>query len=150
MRATAYPFPDEDLAAAGDRTASPWFRSLDGAWEFALRDRPEAVTTGDVAAESDADGAWLPFEVPGCWTMHPDVDDHPHYTNVRMPFPLDPPEVPDANPTGVHRRTFRLPRGWKGRRTVLHVGGAESCLYVFCNGEPVGMGKDSRLPRSST
>ena len=146
MRATAYPFPDEQLAAAGDRTASPWFHSLDGTWDFALRDRPEAVAPADVSGDDRADG-WLPFEVPGSWTMHPDVDDHPHYTNVAMPFVAEPPDVPDDNPTGVHRRTITLPDGWSGRRTVLHVGGAESCLYVFCNGEPVGMGKDSRLPQ---
>ena len=146
MRATAYPYPDEDLAAAGDRAASPWFHSLDGTWDFALRDRPESVTVEDVGAGAGGDG-WLPFDVPGCWTMHPEVPDHPHYTNVRMPFDAEPPDVPDANPTGVHRRTFTVPEGWTGRRTVLHVGGAESCLYVFCNGEPVGMGKDSRLPQ---
>ena len=29
---------------------------------------------------------------------------------------------------------------------MLHVGGAESVLYVHVNGAPVGMGKDSRLP----
>lgn len=147
MRATAYPFPDEDLAAAGDRTASPWFHSLDGTWDFVLRDRPEAVTLADVSADEGDVAGWLPLEVPGSWTMHPDVDDHPHYTNVRMPFVAEPPDVPDDNPTGVHRRTITLPDGWDGRRTVLHVGGAESCLYVFCNGEPVGMGKDSRLPQ---
>jgi len=146
MHATAYPFPDEDLAAAGDRHASPWFRSLDGEWRFRLRPRPEDVTADDVAACADGEG-WLPFTVPGLWTMDPDVDDWPHYTNVRMPFVAEPPDVPDDNPTGVHRLDFRLPRGWAGRRTVLHVGGAESCLYVFCNGEPVGMGKDSRLPQ---
>jgi beta-galactosidase len=145
MRATAYPFPDEDLAATGDRHASRWFHSLDGEWRFRLRDRPEEVTVDDLSGDS-GDG-WIPFAVPGCWTMHPDVDDHPHYTNLRMPFVAEPPEVPDENPTGVHRRTIRLPRSWDHRRTVLHVGGAESCLYVFCNGEPVGMGKDSRLPQ---
>ena len=146
MRATAYPFPDEESAAAGDRAASPWFHPLDGTWDFALRDRPESVSDADLF-DDGGDATWLPFEVPGCWTMHPDVDDHPHYTNVRMPFDLEPPEVPAANPTGVHRRTFTLPNGWRHRHTVLHVGGAESCLYVFCNGEPVGMGKDSRLPQ---
>jgi beta-galactosidase len=146
MRATAYPFPDEDLAAGGDRTTSPWFHSLDGTWEFLLRDRPESVTADDVVGSGEA-GGWLHLEVPGCWTMHAEVDDHPHYTNVRMPFALEPPEVPDDNPTGVHRRTFTVPEGWDGRRTVLHVGGAESCLYVFCNGVAVGMGKDSRLPQ---
>jgi len=144
MRATAYPFPDEDLAATGDRHASRWFHLLDGEWRFRLRPRPEDVTADDVAGPTDG---WLPFAVPGSWTMHPDVDDWPQYTNVRMPFVAEPPDVPEDNPTGVHRRTLTLPRGWATRRTVLHVGGAESCLYVFCNGEPVGMGKDSRLPQ---
>lgn len=154
MRATAYPYADEAHALAGDRTASPWFISLDGTWDFALRPRPEAVTCADVGGQpgegseaGEAGDGWRPFEVPGCWTMHPHVDDWPHYTNVRMPFVAEPPDVPDDNPTGVHRRTFELPDGWDGRRTVLHVGGAESCLYVFCNGEVVGMGKDSRLPQ---
>ncbi len=145
MRTTFHRFPDDESAASLDRSRSPWFRSLDGEWDFRLADRPDAVTWDDVA--DDARGDWQSVVVPGCWTMDPEVDDHPHYTNVRMPFPLDPPAVPDANPTGVHRTTFTLPRGWKSRRTVLHVGGAESCLYVFCNGEAVGMGKDSRLPQ---
>ena len=145
MRATLYPFPDDTAAAGLDRTASPWFRSFDGAWDFRLFDRPEAVPADAVGDEPE--GEWKPAIVPGCWTMDPAVDDHPHYTNVRMPFDAEPPEVPDENPTGVYRTGFRLPRGWKSRRTVLHVGGAESCLYVFCNGVAVGMGKDSRLPQ---
>lgn len=143
MRTTFHRFADDEAAATLDRTRSKWFRSLDGTWDFRLRDRPESVTWDDVA--DAAGGDWQPIRVPGCWTMDPDVDDHPHYTNVQMPFPLDPPTVPDANPTGVYRTNFSLPRGWKSRRTVLHVGGAESCLYVYCNGRAVGMGKDSRL-----
>ncbi|HEX4901620.1 MAG TPA: glycoside hydrolase family 2 TIM barrel-domain containing protein [Acidimicrobiales bacterium] len=146
MRATAYPFPDEDSAAVGDREASPWFHRLDGEWRFRLRTRPEDVDADDLVGSTDGDG-WLPFTVPGLWTVHPDVDDWPQYTNVRMPFVAEPPDVPEDDPTGVHRLSFRLPRGWADRRTVLHVGGAESCLFVFCNGEPVGMGKDSRLPQ---
>lgn len=145
MRATLYPFPDEDSAEAADRTASPWFHSLDGDWQFRLHDRPEDV--GEDVVGDDPGDDWTTTTVPGCWTMDPAVDDGPHYTNVQMPFDLEPPEVPDDNPTGVYRRTFRLPRGWRTRRTVLHVGGAESCLYAFCNGRPVGMGKDSRLPQ---
>ena len=143
MRTTFHRFADDEAAATLDRTRSRWFRSLDGTWDFRLRDRPESVTWGDVA--DAAGGDWQPIQVPGCWTMDPGVDDHPHYTNVQMPFPLDPPAVPGANPTGVYRTNFSLPRGWKSRRTVVHVGGAESCLYVYCNGRAVGMGKDSRL-----
>ncbi|MDE0803037.1 MAG: DUF4981 domain-containing protein [Acidimicrobiales bacterium] len=146
MRTTFHRYEDDASAAVGDRGASRWFRSLDGDWDFRLAGRPEDVTWDDVAA-GDGDGEWHTTVVPGCWTMDPTVDDDPHYTNVQMPFPLDPPGVPDDNPTGVYRRSFTLPRGWKSRRTVLNVGGAESCLYVFCNGAPIGMGKDSRLPQ---
>ena len=72
--------------------------------------------------------------------------DRPQYTNIQMPFAGPPPAVPDANPTGVHRRTVTLPDAWAGERIVLHVGGAETVLYVHVDGRPLAMGKDSRLP----
>ncbi len=72
--------------------------------------------------------------------------DRPHYTNVQMPFPERPPHVPEDNPTGIYRRRFRVPRGWRGRRVVLHFGGVEGVLYVLVNGEAVGLSKDSRTP----
>ena len=39
----------------------------------------------------------------------------PIYTNVQYPFPIDPPHVPDENPTADHRRTFELP-DWSAER----------------------------------
>ncbi|WP_208027131.1 glycoside hydrolase family 2 TIM barrel-domain containing protein [Rhabdothermincola sediminis] len=146
MRPPLVPFPDEDLARSGEREASPWFRSLDGTWRFKLFASPEAVPA-DVADPSLHDGlgsGWSPIAVPGCWTTQ--GWDRPIYTNIRMPFRAVPPHVPADNPTGVYRTDVTVPRSWKGRRIVLHVGGAESVLYVYVNGEPVGMGKDSRLP----
>ncbi len=107
---------------------------LDGVWRFQLLAHPEAPL-GD---------SWRDITVPGAWTMQ-DTGDLPHYTNVQMPFPQLPPDVPEANPTGAYRRTFRVPRGWKGQRVVLHVGAAESVLLVECNGQAVGVGKDSHL-----
>lgn len=115
--------------------------SLDGTWAFVLRDRPEDVTVDDLVGDATAFGS---VEVPGCWTMQ--GHDRPQYTNIAMPFPGPPPAVPDANPTGVHRRTVTVPADWAGQRIVLHVGGAESVLYAYLDGQPVGMGKDSRLP----
>ena len=138
------PFPDEAAARSGTRAASPWFRSLDGRWRFLLVDRPEASPAGWAAPDHD-DRSWRRVAVPGNWTLQ-DVGDGPHYTNVIMPFEGEPPEVPEENPTGLYRRTFRVPRGWAGRRTILHVGGAESVVAVWINGGFVGLGKDSRLP----
>ncbi len=142
-RASMIPFPDGESAASGDRESSPWFHSLDGLWPFALFDRPEDVPTEAVSPTLD-DSDWTAVEVPGNWTVQ--GFDRPHYTNVQMPFAERPPEVPQDNPTGVHRRHFELPADWDGRRIVLHFGGAESVLYVHMNGIFVGSSKDSRLP----
>jgi beta-galactosidase len=141
-RASLVPYPDAD--SAKDRETSPFVMSLNGDWRFVLVDRPEAIPE-DFAAPGFDDAAWSTLPVPSNWTMH--GFDRPHYTNVQMPFDCAPPNVPDDNPTGLYRRSFTLPEDWSGRRVVLHIGGAESVLYVWLNGEPVGMGKDSRLPQ---
>jgi beta-galactosidase len=108
---------------------------LDGRWRFQLLHAPEEETAAN----------WSEVEVPGCWTMQGTFD-LPHYTNVQMPFPGDPPELPDANPTGVYERDFELPADWiTGRRVVLHVGAAESVLIVRVNGREIGISKDSHL-----
>ena len=51
--------------------------------------------------------------VPGSWTMQ-DTGDHPHYTNVQMPFPGPPPALPERVTTGVYRTTFTAPRVVEG------------------------------------
>ena len=66
---------------------------LDGTWRFQLLERPDA----------EPGRKWRDIEVPGCWTMQ-DTFDKPHYTNIQMPFPGRPPEIPEANPTGVYER----------------------------------------------
>ena len=84
-------------------------------WDFIILSRPEQSTEG-VSSEAD----WHPIHVPGNWTMQ--GFGHPQYTNVVMPFPNMPPDVPDVNPTGVYRSTFQIPPSWDGRRVVLHCG----------------------------
>ncbi len=91
------------------------------------------------------DSRWAFLKVPGTWTLQ--GYDKPHYTNVLMPFSNVPPSAPAVrNPTGLYRMDFELPEAWSAGRTVLHVGGAESFLEVWCNGRAVGWGKDTRLP----
>lgn len=131
------------MAAKAPREESPWFYLLNGDWSFAMAPRPEAAPERFPQPEFD-DGDWATIPVPSNWTQH--GYGRPHYTNVQMPFPHEPPQVPEDNPTGLYRRRFRLPEGWTGRRVVLHVGGAESVLYVWLNGTFIGLSKDSRLP----
>ena len=63
---------------------------------------------------------------------------------MRFPFPIDPPNVPDENPVGDHRRTFDRP-GWDVARVLLRFDGVESVYRVVLNGTEVGVGKGSRL-----
>ncbi len=142
-RATLFPYASEAEAKAGgcEPFDVPRIRSLNGEWKFKYLTRPELVEQEFLAARCD-DAAWDDIQVPGNWTMQ--GYDHPHYTNVQMPWPDQPPHVPSENPTGVYRRTFALSGEWVGRRIVLHFGGVESCFFVMVNGVEVGMSKDSR------
>src|SRR5450432_1213423 len=137
--ATAVPFRSVGEALSLEREKSSWFLSLTGSWDFKIAPKPEAVTHAEVSSTG-----WSKIQVPGNWTMQ--GFGHPHYTNVVMPFDCTPPQVPDENPTGIYRRTFIAPESWQGRRVILHFGGSEGALYVYLNGEFVGLSKDARTP----
>jgi len=88
--------------------------------------------------------------VPSNWTLQSNVADEPIYTNIMYPFPCSPPFVPKANPTGLYRLTFSLPKEWESSSTsssysiMFH--GVESAFWVYVNGMFCGFSKDSRLP----
>ena len=117
--------------------------SLDGWWRI-----KRWADVGDVPAAAVGtkvnDANWPKISVPGNWTLA-GLGDVPHYTNVQMPWTGVPPSLPDQVPTAVHRTTFSVPASWRKRRTVLHVGGAESVHMVWVNGSFAGYGTDSRL-----
>lgn len=138
VRPAMEPCPDAATARRAG-TASPWWLSLDGEWDFILLDSPEDVTSSELLGPGDGTS----IAVPGAWTLQ--GFDHPHYTNVVMPFGGEPPTVPAHNPTGVYRRTVTVPGEWEGRRCVLRVGGAESMVLVHVDGLLVGAATDSRL-----
>ncbi|MEV5905103.1 glycoside hydrolase family 2 TIM barrel-domain containing protein [Streptomyces sp. NPDC052127] len=59
---------------------------------------------------------------------------------------MDPPHVPDENPTGDHRRHFDLPADWAdAERVVLRFDGVESLFRVWVNGVEIGSAAGSRL-----
>jgi len=131
------------------REASPWWQSLNGKWQLKLWSSPDAVPNTAIKIDLASTTGWATVAVPGNWTMQDvgqDAGDLPHYTNVQMPWPLRPPETPAENTTGVYRRTFTVPKNWKSRRTIIHIGAAESVHAVFVNGAFAGYGTDSRLP----
>ncbi len=142
-RATLFPYLKESAARTGswEPFDCPQILNLNGQWKFCYRNKPEEVEP-EFTADAFDDSPWAEITVPGNWTMQ--GYDNPHYTNVQMPWPQQPPHVPAENPTGVYRRTFTLGKEWTNRRVVLHFGGVESCFFVTVNGVEVGMAKDSR------
>lgn len=142
MRTTFWPLKlPEEGSPPQNLEESRWVLSLDGQWEFQWFPNPSAIPA-DLLESPGMD--WKPIEVPGCWQMQ--GYGKPAYTNIRMPFANTPPTVPEANPTGVYRRSFEVPADWRDRRIVIQFGSADSVLYLYVNGVAVGMSKDSRLP----
>ena len=119
--------------------------SLNGRWRFRLS--PTARISDAAAADDFDDSGWDTLPVPSHWVLHGDGEyGHPAYTNVQFPFPIDPPRVPDENPTGDHRRRFEVGEEWTAlERVLLRFDGVESTYRVWLNGAEVGVGSGSRL-----
>ena len=82
------------------------------------------------------DSTWKEEVVPFCWQMK-GYDEH-QYTNVRYPFPFDPPYVPQKNPCGAYIHKFEWHRNPDAPREFLYFEGVDSCFYVWLNGTYVG------------
>jgi beta-galactosidase/beta-glucuronidase len=141
--ASLIPYPDEATALTHDRNQSPFFRLLNGDWQFKLVDRPERTPPTFFDPDFGTDD-WDLLPVPSNWMMH--GYDKPIYTNVKMPFPPDPPSVPEDNPTGLYRHTFTIPETWDNRQISITFDGVESAFYLWVNGRQVGYSQGSRLP----
>ena len=111
--------------------------SLDGQWHFRLFESPDSVPPSAVRGPTPEGQRTV--AVPGNWTLQ-DTGDLPWYTNMQMPFPGPPPNLPERNPTGIYRRSFTVGRGWRSQQVVLHIAGAESVHAVYLNDHFVGYG----------
>lgn len=137
---TSYASGQDALAGNASRRLS-----LDGQWRFTRIPHPDDVPPGWASPGFDCSN-WRSVTVPSLWTRYEDVADRPIYTNVLMPFKAEPPHVPAANPTGLYRREFDVPRDWQGKRVVIYLGGIENSFYLYCNDKEIGFSKDCRLP----
>lgn len=136
-------YPDLKAARAGRRGASPYYRSLNGQWDFLYV--PEGPMYVPGAFPKETRGLpWEKLEVPGVWQLQ--GYGKPNYTNVQYPIPYDPPYVPDENPVGLYRRGFSLPKGWEKRRTLLRFDGVDSAYTVWVNGVEAGFSKAPHMP----
>ena len=116
-------------------------RDLNGQWSFAFFDQPEQVPD-DITESGYAFKQSI--EVPSNWQLQ--GFDRPIYTNIQYPFSEPAPTVPTANPTGVYRQNFTLTADDIVQQVRIIFDGANSMLFLYCNGHYVGLSKDSRLP----
>ncbi|HEU5158595.1 MAG TPA: glycoside hydrolase family 2 TIM barrel-domain containing protein [Streptosporangiaceae bacterium] len=143
------PYYADFLPGAGRREPRAAFASdapsicLNGRWRCHVAPSVAAAPPG-VADPGFDDSAWAELPVPAHWQLH--GHGAPAYTNVRYPFPLDPPAPPDENPTADYRRAFDLPGEWAGLGVVLRFEGVDSCFKVWLNGRELGHSTGSRLP----
>jgi beta-galactosidase len=137
---------------ARSREASPFFLSLDGAWDYRWVPTPEQRPM-NFYLPSVALSDWEKIVVPNAV----EVLGHgtPLYKNIGYYFKVDPPFVtgePDPryttfkerNAVSSYRRTFSVPESWKGRTVYLRFDGFASAMYVWLNGERLGYAEDGR------
>ena len=91
---------------------------LDGTWRFRLVPTLDDVTEGLEPRGFDTSG-WDEIPVPSSWQMIDIAGAAPVrqacLPQLPLPFPIDVPHPPEANPTGEYVRTFTLPDKRVGR-----------------------------------
>ena len=134
-RAYFIPYESRENALGHNRAHSEYFYSLCGEWDFRFFTSPE-IPRGMTLDELHGIKADK-IPVPASWENFVGRGyDVPNYTNIIYPFPIDPPNVPDENPTALYTRDFYLDKSYlKGKEIFLNFEGVSSCFYVFVNGE---------------
>lgn len=118
-----------------ERETSDRMQLLNGKWKFQYYNSIYDVKEFFYEMEYDS-SAYDTIRVPGVWQMQ-GYDSH-QYTNVRYPFPFDPPYVPHDNPCGAYICEFDYEKDEHAPRAYLNFEGVDSCFYVWLNGKYVG------------
>ena len=125
--------PMDDLIE--HRIQSDRFQLLNGEWKFRYCQSVHDFSQRFFETSFDA-GSWATIPVPSVWQNH-GYDQH-QYTNIRYPFPADPPYVPYENPCGAYLREFVYTPDKNAPKVFLNFEGVDSCFYVWVNGKYLG------------
>lgn len=126
------------------RERSDRFQLLNGEWKFQYYNSIYDVTESFYEKGYDVSG-FDQVTVPGVWQM--DGYDTHQYTNIRYPFPFDPPYVPQDIPCGAYVHNFEYYREKKASKAFLNFEGVDSCFYVWVNGAYAGY---SQVPHATS
>ena len=139
------PYQNDAVAKVGNRAASDRFLSLCGEWSFRYYASVHDIVDF-LAPDYTPDGADK-LTVPMSWQYALGRGyDTPHYTNVRYPFPVEPPFVPEDNPCGLYERTFEIDADTLAKRNVHMIfEGVDSCFYLYINKKFVAYSQVSHM-----
>ena len=146
-RAAFFAFENQDKAQAFEKKNSANYLSMEGTWKFNFVKDYNKRPANFFAANYD-DSQWKEFPVPGLFELNGYGD--ATYKNIgyawATQFDPNPPYISELNNyTGSYRRTFDLPKDWKGKDVYFHVGSATSNLTLWVNGKYVGYSEDSKV-----
>jgi len=127
-----------------NREASDRIQFLNGIWKFKYFE-----SIYDVKEEFFKQGfdvsEYVDMKVPGVWQN--EGYDHHQYTNIKYPFPFDPPYVPQDIPCGAYVYDFEYKEDEKAKKAFLNFEGVDSCFYLWINGSYVGY---SQVPHATS
>ena len=115
---------------------------LNGTWKFQYFNSIYDIQDSFFEKNYDTEN-FDEIQVPSVWQMA-GYDTH-QYTNIRYPFPFDPPYVPQDIPCGAYVHNFEYSRDEKASKAFLNFEGVDSCFYVWINGSYVGYSQVSHM-----
>ena len=124
------------------REKSDRMQLLNGTWKFRYFNSIYDVQDSFFEKDYDTEN-FDEIQVPSVWQMA-GYDTH-QYTNIRYPFPFDPPYVPQDIPCGAYVHTFDYSRDENAPKAFLNFEGVDSCFYVWINGSYVGYSQVSHM-----
>ena len=124
------------------REESDRMQLLNGTWKFQYFTSIYNIKDSFFEKNYDTEN-FDEIQVPSVWQMA-GYDTH-QYTNIRYPFPFDPPYVPQDIPCGAYVHTFEYSRDEKAPKSFLNLEGVDSCFYVWINGSYVGYSQVSHM-----
>ena len=127
-----------------NREASDRIQFLNGIWKFKYFESIYDVKEEFFKQGSDV-SEYVDIKVPGVWQN--EGYDHHQYTNIKYPFPFDPPYVPQDIPCGAYVYDFEYKEDEKAKKAFLNFEGVDSCFYLWINGSYVGY---SQVPHATS
>ena len=124
------------------REESDRMQLLNGTWKFQYFTSIYNIKDSFFEKNYDTEN-FDEIQVPSVWQMA-GYDTH-QYTNIRYPFPFDPPYVPQDIPCGAYVHNFEYSRDEKASKAFLNFEGVDSCFYVWINGSYIGYSQVSHM-----